>query len=203
MNEGFSYPAAIHERRHGPNGYKQYENFRDWLRDEFCFRCVYCLHREQWYGRATTFEIDHLQPVSVDSTGECRYSNLVYSCATCNSAKSNIVGFPDPCSVGYGTCLSINADGLVVAHNDQGRKHCSVLRMNSKTNLSDRRKMIGLITTLKTMNYELYEQLLGFPESLPDLRSPRRKVPNNTKPQGLESSYLVLRENGLLPKIYL
>ena len=48
----FDYPANRQERRHGPSGYASYESYRPWLRDEFEFRCVYCLKRETW-GQVT------------------------------------------------------------------------------------------------------------------------------------------------------
>ena len=43
--EPFDYPVASHQRRHGPRGYSQPESYRPWLRDEFSFRCVYCLSK--------------------------------------------------------------------------------------------------------------------------------------------------------------
>lgn len=55
----FAYPAAPHARRHGPQGYANYPEYKDWLRDEFTFRCVYCREREQWYpSRAAAFSVD-------------------------------------------------------------------------------------------------------------------------------------------------
>ena len=45
----FAYPRELHERRHGPLGYLDYGDYRPWLRDEFQFRCVYCLCRERWF----------------------------------------------------------------------------------------------------------------------------------------------------------
>ena len=44
----YKYPDSEHTRRHGPHGYTDYERFREWIRDEFLFRCIYCLHREKW-----------------------------------------------------------------------------------------------------------------------------------------------------------
>ena len=44
----FMYPGQSHVRRHGPAGYADYKRYRPWLRDEFTFRCVYCLKRERW-----------------------------------------------------------------------------------------------------------------------------------------------------------
>ncbi len=43
MTDPFSYPAGAHVRRHGPQGYAEYANYRPWLRDEFTFRCAYWL----------------------------------------------------------------------------------------------------------------------------------------------------------------
>lgn len=52
----FEYPSAPLVRRHGPVGYLDYSSFRPWLRDEFGFRCVYCLRREQWEPNLSVFE---------------------------------------------------------------------------------------------------------------------------------------------------
>lgn len=82
--QGFEYPTEPHTRRHGPDGYQEYESYRDWLRDEFLFRCVYCLHREQWYDRGATFHIEHFVPVAGDLSGKLEYANLLYACATWN-----------------------------------------------------------------------------------------------------------------------
>lgn len=66
MTSPFRYPAAAHVRRHGPQGYADYASYRPWLRDEFAFRCVYCLLREQWGLVRGTFAIDHFLPASVN-----------------------------------------------------------------------------------------------------------------------------------------
>ncbi len=39
----FAYASTDHQRRHGPRGYTSYRAYKPWLRDEFAFRCVYCL----------------------------------------------------------------------------------------------------------------------------------------------------------------
>lgn len=58
----WAYPATPHVRRHGPLGYKDYQSFKPWLRDEFTFRCVYCLLRERWFASfgSGLFGVDHL-----------------------------------------------------------------------------------------------------------------------------------------------
>ena len=197
---GFEYPAQPHTRRHGPGGYKDYESFRDWLRDEFKFRCVYCLHREQWYGRGATFHVDHCNPVTDDPHGECEYSNLVYACATCNEAKKAILNVPDPCSVAFHDCLRIMEDGRVEALNNEGRKLEQALRLNSAGNLEHRSRWMRNLADLRNNNPTLYKEFMGFPRSLPDLR--KKRVPRNTKPEGAANCYFALRELGKLPETY-
>ena len=197
---GFEYPTQPHTRRHGPGGYKDYESFRDWLRDEFTFRCVYCLHREQWYGRGVTFHIDHSNPVTVDEQGECEYSNLLYACATCNEAKKAILDVPNPCEVAFLDCLRIMPDGRVKALNRNGRKLEHALRLNNASNLQQRSRWMRNLKTLKTNNPKLYKEYMGFPKDLPDLR--KKRVPSNTKPDGAESCYFALRERHELPDTY-
>jgi hypothetical protein len=59
----FQYPNSPHLRRHGPFGYEDYISFKGWLRDEFTFRCVYCLERERWYpSGADAFGVEHVKP---------------------------------------------------------------------------------------------------------------------------------------------
>lgn len=80
----FLYPSHPLARRHGPKGYADYQSFRPWLRDEFSFRCVYCLIREQW-GRVTgEFDLDHFTPQSCRPDQMAEYDNLLYACHTCN-----------------------------------------------------------------------------------------------------------------------
>ncbi len=197
---GFVYPTSPHVRRHGPGGYKDYGSYRDWLRDEFTFRCVYCLHREQWYSRSATFHIDHFVPVSVDPQGKCEYSNLLYACATCNEAKQDILGVPDPCKVPFHQCLRITPEGRVVALNDDGEKLKQVLLLDSDSNVRYRSLLMRTFDALQKADADLYREYMGFPEDLPDLRA--KRVPGNTKPDGAVNCYFVLRERGTLPATY-
>ncbi|MCL4201337.1 MAG: hypothetical protein KJ000_02500 [Pirellulaceae bacterium] len=45
----FAYASTEQQRRHGPRGYTSYRAYKPWLRDEFAFRCVYCLLRISWW----------------------------------------------------------------------------------------------------------------------------------------------------------
>jgi hypothetical protein len=197
---GFEYPTKPHVRRHGPGGYSVYESYRDWLRDEFLFRCVYCLHREQWYGRSATFHIDHFIPVTTDSDGICVYTNLLYACGTCNESKKAILGLPDPCNVAFSDCLQIALDGRVRALNKDGEKLRQALRLDSPQNVANRSRWMRVLDSLQKNDPVLFTEMMGFPDNLPDLR--KMKAPSNTKPEGVQNCYFVLREKGQLPSTY-
>jgi 5-methylcytosine-specific restriction endonuclease McrA len=95
MTQPFRYPDTPHVRRHGPQGYAAAESFRPWLRDEFAFRCVYCLQREVWGTVRAVYALDHFHPVAKHPDAELDYDNLLYACAGCNAAKRDRV-IPDP-----------------------------------------------------------------------------------------------------------
>jgi 5-methylcytosine-specific restriction endonuclease McrA len=83
------------ERRHSPSGYASYERYRPWLRDEFDFRCVYCLKRETRGQVTGEFDLDHFEPQSLNPRRQLDYLNLVYACRRCNSVKRDqTVGNP-------------------------------------------------------------------------------------------------------------
>lgn len=178
----------------------KYSSYRDWLRDEFLFRCVYCLQREQWSNRGTTFHADHFFPVAMNPDLECEYSNLVYACATCNEAKQATLGLPNPCRVAFHDCLRVMADGRVDALNAEGHKLKQVLRLNNKSNVRQRSRWMRVLEVLKKMDPDLYKEYMGFPTDLPDLRT--KRVPENTRPDGAVNCYLALRERGDLPATY-
>ena len=196
---GFEYSSAPHVRRHGPSGYEDYDSYRDWLRDEFLFRCVYCLHREQWH-HGGTFHIEHFIPVTADPAGRCEYSNLLYACARCNEAKKDILGLPNPCAIAFHDCLRIMDDGRIEALNIEGKRLTLVLRLDSEKTVRDRSRLIRTLEHLRITNAALYEEYMGFPSDLPDLR--KKREPKNTKPDGALNCYFVLRERGELPVMY-
>ena len=125
----FLYPTVTRCRRHGPAGYGKYRDYRPWLEDEFSFRCVYCLKRQQW-APTDIWSVDHLVPQSEDPALECEYGNLVLTCQWCNNKKlANSV--PDPVTVAYGACLRVDyATGRVETLSDDGVILERVLKLN-------------------------------------------------------------------------
>ena len=108
----FDYPAVAHQRRHGPQGYERAITYRPWLRDEFTFRCVYCLLREQW-GRVTgEFDVEHFRPQVNNPELGVTYDNLLYACHTCNLLKGK-KDLPDPSQVLTAEAARVNPDGSI------------------------------------------------------------------------------------------
>jgi hypothetical protein len=198
--QGFVYPTEPHIRRHGPGGYQDYGSYRDWLRDEFMFRCVYCLHREQWYDRGATFNIEHFIPVAADPGGKLEYANLLYACATCNNAKRDILGVPDPCSMAFADCVSIREDGQVEALNNAGKSLVDKLRLNSAKNVQHRYRWMRVLALLQVHEPDLYREYMAFPDDLPDLRTSR--APLNSRLKSVGDCCFARRERGELPAIY-
>lgn len=195
----FLYPSDPHLRRHGPGGYRDRESFRPWLRDEFCFRCVFCLRREQW-DRATSLHIDHFLPTSQYPAQELVYDNLLYGCGRCNSAKSSQIT-ADPTTALLRGVVTVQADGMLATRHPQGLRIISQLRLNSPEMVHFRRLWMEIVAMAERADPNLHQQLMGFPDDLPDLRT-LQPPHGNDRPEGVEQSFLVIRERGELPAVY-
>jgi hypothetical protein len=196
----FTYPARPHARRHGPRGYAGYESYRPWLRDEFTFRCVYCLVREQWGLVRGTFDIDHFLPVATHPRGERTYDNLLYCCATCNAAKGKR-RLPDPCRTLLAAAAEVKEDGTIVGPTAEARRLIRVLGLDDPEYTEFRLLWLGIAALAERHDPVLYRTLMGFPADLPDLA--RLRPPGgNARPQGMQESYFTQRARGSLPETY-
>jgi len=87
---GRQYPSEMWVRTHAPPK-RDASSYRDCLRLEFRFACVYCLmlghelRRERYGG----FEIEHFRPKGRREFEPLRdsYANLFWACRACNRAK--------------------------------------------------------------------------------------------------------------------
>jgi HNH endonuclease len=196
----FTYPSGPHKRRHGPRGYAGYQSYRPWLRDEFAFRCVYCLVREQWGRIRGTFDLDHFLPVARRPDKEKTYDNLLYCCATCNLGKGNKL-IPDPCQVLTARNVYIQDDGTIEASTPTARKVVRVLGLDDPEYTEFRLLWQGIVSLAERFAPELYFRLMGFPQDLPDLAS-LRPPHGNSRPKGVADSYHAQRNTGELPQKY-
>lgn len=201
----FRYPAEPHSRRHGPTGYVDYESYRDWVRDEFSFRCVFSLVREQWISRPGNFDIDHLEPRAVRPDLECEYDNLLYLSHQVNLIR-NKKAVPNPCEIALGRSLYVVASGERVGEIEgldaQGHYIILVLRLDSEDATRFRRNMLELLRSLAIHDEVMFRRYVGFPPELPDLRPPRRHNRGNTRPEGVTECCHARFERRELPEWY-
>jgi hypothetical protein len=196
----FSYPADPHVRRHGPTGYAVYESYRPWLRDEFTFRCVFCLLREQWGHLRGTFDIDHFLPVSSHPEYERVYDNLLYCCVTCNAAKGKQI-VADPSLVLLAADVQVHEDGTIEGRTAAARRLIRVLGLDDAEYTEFRLLWLGIAALAERHDPQLHRQLMGFPDELPDLARLRPPT-GNMRPEGIEASYFARRARGVLPEEY-
>jgi HNH endonuclease len=200
MTTPFVYPPVPHVRRHGPMEYADYASYRPWLRDEFSFRCVYCLLREQWGRVRGIYDIDHLLPV-VNHVGRALdYDNLLYACTTCNTAKGSRE-VPDPLLVLTSPNVQVAEDGLLHAATREAARLIKLLGLNGNVAIEFRLLWIGIVALAEKGDPDLYRRLMGFPTDLPDLQSLQPPA-GNRRPNGIAASFDAQRKRAELPEIY-
>jgi hypothetical protein len=192
----FHYPTRAHVRRHGPHGYATVESFRPWLRDEFCFCCVYCRYREQWSRLKGAFAIDHFLPVSLIKV---EYDNLLYACVACNLGKSGQV-LPDPTQALLESRVVVYADGRMEGLTRETREIIAKLGLNDPQEVEARVMWMGIIALAEENDPALFQRLMGYPDDLPNLAQLRPPGGNHC-PEGIAESCYVKRQNGSLPTI--
>jgi len=196
----FAYPLEPHLRRHGPSGYSNYRQYLNWLRDEFSFRCVYCLYRETWLTRRADWQIDHFVPKSVHPKGALDYDNLVYACSSCNHSKAVHLA-PDPCKIAYGSCLKVDESGEIRPLNADGVTLIETLGLDDGDYNELRRAVFELLTELPPGG-KAYCRLFGYPKNLPDLSKEPKPPGGNKRPSGLGRSCFEKAKAGRLPEFY-
>lgn len=195
----FAYPSKPHVRRHGPEGYSEHGQYRNWLRDEFSFRCIYCLRREGWLTYSRDYQIDHFLPKSKNPDLELDYDNLVYACAECNGTKS-VKYLPSPEKVAYGKCLRVDANGEIHALNNHGKDIIEALRLDAPERTRCRKQILDMIAEAR-LGSKTLQWCLGYPDNLPDL-SEEPKPKRNKRPDGIRDSHFERKKRGQLPKYY-
>ena len=111
---------------------REYNKYEEELREDFCGVCGYCGKSEIVAKKG--FEIDHFVPQDVDPTRKNDYSNLVYSCFTCNRKKSSKwpthdsakpndgrKGLVDPTCEDYDLHLGRDENGAIIPISELGK----------------------------------------------------------------------------------
>lgn len=198
--DAFNYPRQPHIRRHGPEGYVHAESFRPWLRDEFAFRCVYCLLREQWGLVKGIFGVDHFLPVTMYPTKALDYDNLLYACVTCNGAKGTRP-LPNPETAFVSEGVQVREDGNIEAKSRDARRLIRVLGLDDPEYTDFRMLWIGIVALAKKHDQKLFRKLMGYPDDVPNLAS-LRPPKGNRRPEGLEIMHFTRRQQRTLPETY-
>lgn len=202
----FEYPLPGHERRHSPRGYRDYTSYKPWLRDEFGFRCVYCLWRERWCANGDDgFGVEHFlsQVRHPDLIGD--YENLLVACCSCNAIKRDADGTLDPCQEGFGKHVEVSEDGTIQPLTQEGAALIELCRLDRPQLSEARRTMLEILKLLAATDSDdarrLYRDLSAYPDNLPRLAA-LRPPGGNTKPDGIAGSFDARRERNELPAVY-
>lgn len=201
----FAYPDS-HDRCHGPAGYADYRSFKPWLRDEFAFRCVYCLCRERWEANGHRgFSAEHIQPRAVRPDLICDYDNLLYACVTCNSARQDNQLPVDPSRQSLSQHLRMTKDGRVEPRTDKGAQLIEICQLNRATLVGFRRRLQAAVAVLVAMNSveaeSVLRDIMTYPDDLPNLAA-LRPPGGNQRPNGVRHCCSEQRRRGELPDFY-
>jgi hypothetical protein len=172
MTAPFTYPGQRHLRRHGPQGYADHESYRPWLRDEFAFRCVYCLIRENWRPFQGVYALDHFLPVTARPDLAVEYDNLLYACVSCNLGKGSLQT-PDPLVSLIDPEVTVSSDGEIHGQTAEARKLIELVGLNRPRLREFRELLIRMIGLAALHDQGLFRRLLGYPDDLPNLSSLR------------------------------
>lgn len=187
------------ERRHGPLGYVDYTSFKPWLRDEFAFRCLYCLTRERWYPIGHEgFSVEHFVPQSLAPALRRKYENLFYVCCACNAARRDIALPFDPTQEPLSRHVLITRAGVAEALTMEGAQFIDICRLNRPARVDFRRRLFNLLATAQE---EVLLDWLTYPDDLPDL-STQRPPAGNSRPAGIAKSHFERRRRDELPLVY-
>jgi len=159
------------KRRNITTAVNQYSDYRADLKLDYKDRCGYCNDFDKW--RFVWFEIDHLVPQKYLKTiSEKNYSNLVYSCRSCNNAKRaiwptgdekihnrNDEGFIDPCDDEYNKQFSRLNNGRIVPQSKLGEWIYNSLKLYKPQheiiwNVEELESLIFEIMKIRTVNPE-------------------------------------------------
>lgn len=207
LPQPFAYPMIPHLRRHGPRGYKDYGNYKPFLRDDFTFRCVYCQERECWYpSRDGSFSADHFVSKVIDPSRECDYENLVYACVRCNSFKQTKILFLDPARVAFSEHFRVKDDGHIEGLSQEARDLIDFLHLDESPAIDVRQEVLRVLRLKQKYPAEedvhaIFLDKFGYPKDLPDLEA-LRPPDGNTRPEGIKDSHLARQNRSELPEVY-
>ncbi|AJI53540.1 HNH endonuclease [Francisella philomiragia] len=113
---------------------EKYSKYKSILAQDFHKACGYCGLPDFQFGGTSGFHIDHFAPKKKFPELEDTYTNLIYSCPSCNRRKSdfwptsdpkkpilNSQGFFNPCEEEFDYHLYRTDDGKIKSETDIGK----------------------------------------------------------------------------------
>lgn len=94
----------------------------------------------------------------------------------------------------------VSVDGSIFSDRIETQRLIRRLDLNSPNLRKWRVMWLRIVDLARERDSQLYRQLTGFPDDLPDLSQLR--PPSNTNPSGIEISWYAKRERGQLPDEY-
>ncbi len=148
----FKYPTAIHKRTLTPPSYNDYRKYKPYLKAEFANHCVYCRAHDLDQD-TSSFHVEHYRPKSLFPELESRYTNLFYSCASCNRFKKNYWSdspskqVPNPCDTNMSEHLVFDSH-FIKSRSSMGLLAVELLRLNNDEALRYREAQRHLLFVL-------------------------------------------------------
>jgi hypothetical protein len=163
----FRYPESIAARRHGPQGYADASRYKPWLRDEYAFRCVYCLTRERWYPEGDdAFSVEHREPTSTAPDEALNYDNLLYACCRCNATRRDLTDLIDPRHESLAEHLTVDEEGVIHSLTTRGAELIHACQLD-RPRLTEFRyaimRLLSLIEHLDEVERKVYCNCLPSP----------------------------------------
>lgn len=147
----FKYQNTIHERIENPRKYSDYRKFKPHLRKEFDGKCIYCRKPTLPTDDPSSFHVEHYRPKSKFPMLKCEYTNLYYSCASCNRNKGTFwddkLRVANPCDYIMSHHLKFDRH-RVVANSRTGELTEELLQLNSTISASYREYLETAIRAL-------------------------------------------------------
>jgi hypothetical protein len=156
--------------------------------------------REQWGKVTGEFDIEHFLPQVNHPEKVLDYDNLLFSCRTCNLLKG-ARELPDPFLTLTTEQLRVQPNGTIEGITKEAKRIIRVLGLDSDSYNRWRQVWIRNVELALEHDRAQFVRLMGFPEDLPDLAA-LRPPKGNSRPDGVDRSWLTRRDRGDLPRTY-
>lgn len=129
-------------RRQTPGTLGSYPLYKKYLRLDFCHTCVYCSVHECEFGGLQNFGVEHYRPKGQFPKLLLEYSNLLYSCNTCNRFKLNDwpseypvadgKGYLNPCEHDFEEHFKLDTTGKIAGLTGVGKYMVERMHINRR-----------------------------------------------------------------------